>query len=244
MAGVRVLIADDHPVFRDGLRALLESAGLTVVGEAGSGDEAVRLAAEVSPDVVLMDLHMPGGGGVAATERIVRLPGAPAVLILTMFDDDAGVHAGVRAGASGYVLKDVHQDALLRAIQSVAAGEAVFGAGVAPRVLAHLGAGDRHGAFAFPELTDRELDVFDLVARGENNASIAWRLTLSEKTVRNHLSNIFAKLRVASRAEAIILAREAGLGRRDGPPPTGVKSVLPSGPGHRPHDGGTPIAPS
>ena len=218
MPGVRVLIADDHPVFRDGLRALLESAGLVVVGEAGTGDEAVRLAAEATPDVVLMDLHMPGGGGVAATERIVRQAGGPAVLVLTMFDDDAGVHGAIRAGASGYILKDAHQDALLRAIRSVAAGEAVFGAGVASRVLAHLGAGDRHGALAFPQLTARELDVIDLVARGENNAAIAGRLALSDKTVRNHLSNILVKLHAADRAEAIVLAREAGLGLRDGRP--------------------------
>jgi len=219
MGDVRVLIADDHPVFRDGLRALLESAGFDVVGEAGDGDEAVRLAAEVTPDVVLMDLHMPGGGGVAATERIVRQgAGRPAVLVLTMFDDDAGVHGAIRAGASGYVLKDAHQDALLRAISSVAAGEAVFGAKVAPRVLAHLAAGERHGALAFPQLTARELDVVDLVARGENNPAIARRLALSDKTVRNHLSNILVKLHAADRAEAIVLAREAGLGRRDGQP--------------------------
>jgi DNA-binding NarL/FixJ family response regulator len=217
MAGVRVLIADDHPVFRDGLRALLESAGLEVVGEAGDGDEAVRLAAEATPDVVLMDLHMPGGGGVAATERIVRQgAGGPSVLVLTMFDDDAGVHGAIRAGASGYVLKDAHQDALLRAIHSVANGEAVFGAKVAPRVLAHLAAGQRHGALAFPQLTARELDVVDLVARGENNPAIARRLALSDKTVRNHLSNILVKLQVADRAEAIVVAREAGLGRREG----------------------------
>jgi DNA-binding NarL/FixJ family response regulator len=223
---VRVLIADDHPVFRDGVRALLESAGFVVVGEAGTGDEAVRLAAETTPDVVLMDLHMPGGGGVAATERIVRQgaapprdgprAGGPAVLVLTMFDDDAGVHGAIRAGASGYVLKDAHQDALLRAIRSVAAGEAVFGAAVASRVLAHLGAGDRHGALAFPQLTVRELDVLDLVARGENNATIARRLALTDKTVRNYLSSILVKLQAADRAEAIVLAREAGLGRRKG----------------------------
>lgn len=228
MAGVRVLIADDHPVFRDGLRALLESAGLEVVGEAGDGDEAVRLAAEATPDVVLMDLHMPGGGGVAATERIVRQgAGGPAVLVLTMFDDDAGVHGAIRAGASGYVLKDAHQDALLRAIHSVANGEAVFGAKVAPRVLAHLAAGQRHGALAFPQLTARELDVVDLVARGENNPAIARRLALSDKTVRNHLSNILVKLQVADRAEAIVLAREAGLGRREGRTEPGVRGCPP-----------------
>lgn len=228
MTGVRVLIADDHPVFRDGLRALLESADFEVVGEAGTGDEAVRLATEANPDVVLMDLHMPGGGGVAATARIVRqgaapgLPGRragrPAVLVLTMFDDDAGVHGAIRAGASGYVLKDAHQDALLRAIRSVAAGEAVFGAGVAPKVLAHLAAGERHGALAFPQLTARELDMVDLVARGENNPAISRRLGLSDKTVRNMLSNILVKLHATDRAEAIVMAREAGLGRREGRP--------------------------
>jgi len=219
VGGVRVLIADDHPVFRDGLRALLESSGFEVVGEAATGDEAVRLAAEVVPDVVLMDLHMPGDGGVSATERIVRQgAGGPAVLVLTMFDDDAGVHGAVRAGASGYVLTDAHQDALLRSIRAVAAGEAVFGAGVASRVLAHLAAGERHGALAFPQLTPRELDVVDLVARGESNPTIARRLALSDKTVRNHLSNILVKVHAADRAEAIVLARQAGLGRREGRP--------------------------
>lgn len=168
---------------------------------------------------------MPGGGGVAATERIVRRPrhdgqgaAGPAVLVLTMFDDDAGVHGAIRAGASGYILKDAHQDALLRAIRSVAAGEAVFGAGVASRVLDHLGAGDRHGALAFPQLTARELEVVELVARGENNAAIARRLTVSDKTVRNHMSNILVKLHATDRAEAIVLARQAGLGRREGRP--------------------------
>jgi DNA-binding NarL/FixJ family response regulator len=217
--GVRVLIADDHPVFRSGLRALLESAGLMVVGEAGTGDDVVRLAAEAAPDVVLMDLHMPGGGGASATERIMRQgAGAPAVLVLTMFDDDAAVHRAIRAGASGYVLKDTEQDALLRAIRAVAAGEAVFGAGVAGRVLAHLAAGPRHGALAFPQLTSRELEVLDLVARGDANSAIARRLALTDKTVRNHVSNILVKLQVAGRAEAIVVAREAGLGRRQDRP--------------------------
>jgi DNA-binding NarL/FixJ family response regulator len=228
MTAVRVLIADDHPVFRDGLRALLESADFEVVGEVGTGDDAVRLATEAQPDVVLMDLHMPGGGGVAATERIVRQGAAPCLpgrrggrppgRVVSMFAAHPGVHGAIRAGASGYVLKDAHQDALLRAIRSVAAGEAVFGAGVAPKVLAHLAAGERHGALAFPQLTARELDVVDLVARGENNPAIARRLKLSDKTVRNMLSNILVKLHASDRAEAIVMAREAGLGRREGRP--------------------------
>lgn len=218
MTDVRVLIADDHPVFRSGLRALLETAGLEVVGEARDGEEAVEVALETAPDVVLMDLHMPGGGGAAATERIRGQNPDIRVLVLTMLDDDAALHAAMRAGASGYLLKDTEQAALLRAISAVAVGEAVFGAAVAGKVLAHLSAGDRPAALAFPLLTSREVDVLDLVARGEANPAIARRLQLTDKTVRNHLSNILAKLQVADRAQAIVLAREAGLGRRTGRP--------------------------
>lgn len=218
MPEVRVLIADDHPVFRSGLRALLETAGFEVVGEASDGEEAVEAALDTAPDVVLMDLHMPGGGGAAATERILRRNPDIRVLVLTMLDDAAALHAAVRAGASGYLLKDTEQGALLRAIAAVAAGDAIFGAAVADKVLAHLSAGDRPAALAFPQLTTREVDVLDLVARGEANPAIARRLQLTDKTVRNHLSNILVKLQVADRAEAIVLAREAGLGRRSGRP--------------------------
>lgn len=218
MTEVRVLIADDHPVFRSGLRALLETAGFEVVGEARYGEEAVEVALETAPDVVLMDLHMPGGGGAAATARILRHNPDIRVLVLTMLDDDAALHAAVRAGASGYLLKDTEQAALLRAISAVAVGDAVFGAAVAGKVLAHLSARDRPAALAFPQLTPREVDVLDLVARGEANPAIARRLQLTDKTVRNHLSNILVKLQVADRAEAIVLAREAGLGHRSGRP--------------------------
>jgi DNA-binding NarL/FixJ family response regulator len=218
MADARVLIADDHPVFRSGLRALLESAGFEVVGEAKDGDEAVAAALDAAPDVVLMDLHMPGGGGADATARIVRARPATRVLVLTMLDDDAALHAAIQAGASGYLLKDTEQSALLRAIASVAAGEAVFGAAVAGRVLAHLATGDRPAALAFPTLTPREIDVLDLVARGEANPAIARRLQLTDKTVRNNLSSILVKLHAADRSAAIVMAREAGLGRRPGRP--------------------------
>jgi len=214
----RVLIADDHVSFRSGLRALLETAGdMAVVGEAGTGDEAVRKATTLQPDVVLMDLNMPGMDGLEATRRIVGTAPHVAVLVVTMYDDDDSVFDAVRAGARGYVLKGAQRAELLRAVRAVVAGEAIFGPGVARRLLASF-ARPRPAADVtlFPELTDREREILELVAQGRSNPEITADLGLSPKTVRNHVSNIFSKLQVRDRAEAIVRARQAGMGGEDG----------------------------
>ena len=215
---IDVVIADDHPVFRGGLRALLGTdPGIRVTGEASTGAEAVRLAEEAQPDVVLMDLHMPEGDGVAATRDIVRASPHVAVLVLTMFDDDDSVFAAMRAGARGYLLKGSNQADVLRAIHLAAAGGATFGPAVAQRVIEFFARPRSATPVAFPQLTDREHEILDLLAQGHPNATIAARLHISDKTVRNHVSNIFAKLAVADRAQAIVRAREAGLGGSGSP---------------------------
>jgi DNA-binding NarL/FixJ family response regulator len=211
---IKVLIADDHPMFRQGLRAALaDSAGISVVAEVADGLAAVTAATEFGADVVLMDLHMPGGSGMDAIRQIaVSRPGT-SVLVLTMFDNDESLLTAMRAGARGYLVKGADRDDILRAIQAVVAGEVVFGAGVAERALAFFAspAGGR-AARPFPELTDREVEILQLVGQGMSNTAIARRLTLADKTVRNHVSSVFAKLRVTDRSQAIIRAREAGLG--------------------------------
>lgn len=209
-----VLIVDDHPVFRSGLRALLESApDVEVVGEASSGEEAVALAAELLPDAVVMDLQMPGGmNGVQATRQIAERSPAVQVLVLTMFDDDDSVFAAMRAGAAGYLLKDAEHSDVVRAVVAVARGDVIFGPGIAQRVRDHLSGARPPAGSPFPELTVREVEILDLIATGANNASIARRLGIAPKTVRNASSNIFLKLQVADRAEAIIRGRDAGLG--------------------------------
>ncbi len=211
---IRILIADDHALFRDGLRALFLSVPDTeVVGEAATGEEAVARAADLQPDVVLMDIQMPGTNGIEATRRIVRDSPHIAVVVVTMFEDDDSVFAAMRAGARGYVLKGADQEEILKVIRAVAAGEAHFGPAIARRLMSFFAAPKPAGAAeAFPELTAREREVLDLIARGRNNQEIVNALSLSPKTVRNHISNIFAKLQVADRAQAIIRAREAGLG--------------------------------
>ena len=212
---IRVLLADDHPVFRHGLRAALADApGIVVVGEATSGEAAVTQAVELAVDVVLMDLHMPGVTGLEATRRLAESAPPVAVLVLTMFDNDESLFTAMRAGARGYLVKGAEQEQIVRAIQAIAAGEVVFGAGIAARALAYFTGAPPTGRAArpFPELTDREVEVLQMVADGQNNLDIARRLHLSEKTVRNHVSNIFAKLRVTDRAQAIVRARRAGLG--------------------------------
>ena len=214
----RVLIADDHASFRSGLRALLETAGdMAVVGEAGTGDEAVRMTTALQPDVVLMDLNMPGMDGLEATRRIVETTPHVAVLVVTMYDDDESVFDAVRAGARGYVLKGAQRVELLRAVRAVVAGEAIFGPGVARRLMAYF-ARPRPAltVAAFPELTEREREILELVARGRSNSEITAQLVLSPKTVRNHVSNIFSKLQARDRAEAIVRARQAGMGGEDG----------------------------
>jgi len=210
---VRVLIADDHPLFRDGLAALLRAAPDTeLAGAAATGTEAVVLASQVRPDVVLMDLRLPGLNGIEATRQIVADSPHTAVVVLTMFDDDDSVFAALRAGARGYLLKGADQDEIRRAVQAAAAGEAIFGAGIASRVLAYFTAQPTLAPAPFPQLTEREREVIELVAQGRSNAMIAARLQLSQKTIRNNVSNILAKLQVADRAQAIIRARDAGLG--------------------------------
>jgi DNA-binding NarL/FixJ family response regulator len=212
---IRVLICDDHPIVRAGLEALLGSLpDVEVVAVVADGREAVREVVGLRPDVVILDLDMPGVGGIVATREIARVAPQVAVLVLTMYGDDDSVFSARRAGARGYLVKGVEQEDILRAIRSVAAGEAIFGPGVAQRILGFLTAPRDQTAVPFPELTPRETDVLDLLASGLNNASIAARLEVSPKTVANNVSAIFGKLQVADRAQAIIRARDAGLGRQ------------------------------
>lgn len=212
MEPIAILIADDHPMFRFGLRARLGAEpDLAVVGEAGTGEEAVALAASLAPDVVLMDLNLPGINGIEATRLLRETTPAVAVLVVTMFDDDS-VFAAMRAGARGYLLKDAEADETVRAIRAVAHGEAIFSPSVARRLMGYFAAPrPASPARTFPELTEREREVLALLAQGYTNAAIAQRLFLSPKTARNYVSNIFGKLQVADRTEAILRAREAGL---------------------------------
>jgi DNA-binding NarL/FixJ family response regulator len=209
-----VLVVDDHPLYREGLlTALAATVGVEVVGEAGDGAAAVDLVETLRPDVVLMDLHMPGMSGVEATRVLSDRHPEVAVLVLTMLDGDDAVFAAMRAGARGYLLKGAGRDEITSAIAAVARGEVVFSAGIASRVLSFFsGSPTRSTAQPFADLTEREREVLDLVARGLTNPAIARRLFLSEKTVRNHVSNVFTKLQVSGRAEAVARARDAGLG--------------------------------
>jgi DNA-binding NarL/FixJ family response regulator len=212
---VRVLIADDHPVFLDGLAALLRAGpGTELAGAAADGAGAVELARTTQPDVVVMDLRMPGLNGIEAIRRIVAECPQAAVIVLTMLDDDDSVFAALRAGARGYLLKGADQEAIRRAIQAAAAGEAIFGPELAMRVLGFMTSLPEQIAPPFSQLTGREREILGLVARGQPNAAIAARLFLSEKTIRNNVSNILVKLQAADRAQAIVLAREAGLGEQ------------------------------
>lgn len=215
-APLRVVLADDHPIVRDGLRALIEATpGIELLGEATNGDEAVELASRMRPDIILMDLAMPGRNGIEATREIAANGWAAAVLILTMFGDDESIFAAMRAGAKGYILKDAGHAELRRAIEGVGSGEAIFGAGVAQRMVGFFARARELGVQPFPELTDREREVLEQLARGAANATIAVRLGISLKTVRNHVSTILAKLMVVDRSQAIVRAREAGYGVRD-----------------------------
>lgn len=216
---IRVLVVDDHPVVRRGLRALLDTLdGIEVVGEASDGETAVDLVRQIGPDVVLMDLHMPGMGGIEATRRIAQQGRAPAVLVMTMFDGDEMVVTAVQAGARGYLVKGAEQDEISRALRAVASGEVIFGPDIAAGVLGMLGgaAAVQAEQDAFFDLTGRERDILHLLSSGQRTASIAAQLYLAPKTVSNALTSIFAKLQVDGRAEAIVVAREHGFGR-DGP---------------------------
>jgi DNA-binding NarL/FixJ family response regulator len=212
---LRLVLADDHPVVRDGLKALLGSLdGVSVVGEASTGREAIKQAVTLRPDVLIMDLQMPDLDGVAATRQITKVAPEVAVLVLSMFDDDDNVYDAMRAGARGYLLKGASQDVVARAIFDVASGGAVFGPSVANRLLTRLADQQPAVNATLPQLTNRERQVLDLVAAGLRNPVIAERLGVSDKTVGNHLSSIFAKLNVDGRSQAIIIARDQGLGRQ------------------------------
>lgn len=214
---IRILIADDHAVFRWGLRTLLDSEpDLEVVGEAANGREVLDRAAELRPDVILMDIQMPNVNGIEATRRILEANHNVGVVVLTMFEDDDSVFSAMRAGARGYVLKGAPPSEILKVVRAVGDGEAHFGPEIAKRLMAFFSAPKPASPEeAFPELSSREVEILDLIARGHSNAKIAARLFVSPKTVANHLSHIFTKLQVADRAHAIIRAREAGLGRED-----------------------------
>ena len=212
MSAPRVVVVDDHPLFRSGLRLLLEDLGLAVVAEAADGAAAVEQALAHRPDVVVMDLHMPGVNGVEATRQITSAAPAVRVLVLTMVEDDAMLFAALRAGAAGYLLKGAGPEQVERAVRGVAAGEAVYGAGVADRLREMFASGPVGTPEPFPQLVERERDVLALMATGASNSDIARRLFLSDKTVRNYVSSIFTKLGVRDRAQAIVRAREAGLG--------------------------------
>jgi DNA-binding NarL/FixJ family response regulator len=213
METLRILIADDHPMVRKGLRTLLSSHDdLELVGEATNASKAVELTTTLLPDVVLMDLHMPGGG-IEATRQITHTSPSVRVLVVTMFKDDDSVFTALRAGARGYILKDADEDEMLRAIRAVAGGEAIFSPEVATRVLAYFSKPrSTFPAELFPELTAREREILELIVQAKSNADIARNLGLSLKTVANYVSNIFSKLQVADRAEAMAKAQAAGLG--------------------------------
>ena len=211
---IKVLVADDHPIFRDGLAMLLTSVdGIDVVGTAADGVVAVDAALRLRPDVVVMDVQMPRLDGIEATRRLAAEAPEVGIVVLTMSEDDGTVFAAVRAGARGYLVKGAEQEEIVRAISTVASGGAVFGATLALRIAEFFAAGPPTPTDAFPQLTAREREILELLAAGRSNQQIASALFLSPKTVRNNVSNVFAKLQVADRAEAIVRAREAGLGR-------------------------------
>lgn len=219
METVRVLIADDHPMFRKGLTAALQAMeNVELAGEAATGTQAVEMATRLQPDVVLMDIHMPDAAnpqwdGIQATREITRLSPHIGVILLTLIADDNAIFEAMRAGARGYVLKGADQGEVERAIIAVVHGEALYSPAIAQRLIAFFAERSVHlPQRAFPELTEREREVLELIAQGRNNTEIARRLTISDKTVRNHVHNVFSKLQVDDRAEAIIKARESGLG--------------------------------
>ena len=217
---IHVLIADDHAFYREGVRAFLSNTtNIEVVGEAGNGEEAIAKAIELAPNVILMDLKMPGMNGIEATRRIHESDSTIGVLVLTMFDDDDSVFAAMRAGARGYLLKDADKDEVVRAIVAVESGEAIFSPAIAQRMIQYFSASPssphkKNQPDEFAGLTERELEILDLIAGGHNNMVISNKLSLSIKTVQNYVSSILTKLQVADRSQAIVRAREAGLGKQ------------------------------
>jgi DNA-binding NarL/FixJ family response regulator len=213
MEQIQILIADDHPVFRDGLRILLTSTvEMVVVGEATNGAETISMATMLQPDVILMDVRMPELNGIEATRQIISNSPHIGILVLTMYEDDASVFAAMRAGARGYLLKGADRDEILGAIRAINTGGAIFSAAIAQRLMHYFSTLEPPVPRAFPDLTDREREILTLLAQGYTNTTIAERLMLSPKTVRNNVSNIFSKLQVVDRAQAILRARDAGLG--------------------------------
>jgi DNA-binding NarL/FixJ family response regulator len=217
MTPIRILLADDHTLFREGLSALLAATPETeVVGEAGTGTEAITLAERLSPDIILMDIMMPGLNGVQATEEVLAVNPNIGVIMLTMLEEDDALYAAMRAGARGYILKGADKSEVLKTIRAVAEGEALFGPTIAARLASFFQSGlaERRSddAEGLDELTEREREVLVLIAEGKRNRDIAEQLHISGKTVSNHISNIFNKLQVADRAQAIVKARRAGLG--------------------------------
>ncbi len=215
---IKVLIADDHAFYREGVRAFLSSThDIEVVGEAGNGEEAVAKTQDLAPNVILMDLKMPGTNGIEATRRIHEIDSKIGVLVLTMFDDDDSVFAAMRAGARGYLLKDADKDEVVRAIVAVESGEAIFSPAIAQRMIQYFSVPSASSKKKLPDefsgLTERELEILNLIAKGDNNNAIANKLSLSIKTVQNYVSSILTKLQVADRAQAIVRAREVGLGK-------------------------------
>lgn len=217
MDTIRILIADDQTITRSGLQTLLAAhEDMQVIGEARDGEEVVELAGSLQPDVILMDVRMPGINGIEATRRIHRTSPHISILILTVFEDDTLVFPAIRAGARGYLLKNTEQDELLRAIRTVATGGAIFSPGIAQKVLGYLNAPQPNAPRdMFDELTSREREILELIAQGETNAEIATTLNLSAKTVSNYISNVLLKLHAADRAKLMLMALEAGMGRAD-----------------------------
>lgn len=211
---IRVLVVDDHPVFRDGMRSLLKSTpGMIIAGEAESGPEAVEMATELRPDIVLMDIGLPEMNGIEATRAMVAACPTARVLVLTMYEEPDSVFSALRAGARGYLLKDARSDEIVRAIQAIAQGEAIFGPAIADRLTSFFrGVATPRRPAAFPELTSRETEVLDLIARGTTNQEMSAHFGVSLKTVQNHVSNVLAKLHLVDRTQAALRAREAGLG--------------------------------
>jgi DNA-binding NarL/FixJ family response regulator len=218
MEKIRLLVADDHALFREGLQALFSATpGIEIVGEAASGEETAALAEKLLPDIILMDINMPDMDGIQATRRILRANPTIGVIMVTMLEEDASLFAAMRAGARGYVLKGAHHQELLQTVQAVASGQVLFGPSTASRIMGFFQEieADIKPSLpedVFPELTPRELEVLKLIAHGTNNSQIAEQLVITDKTVRNHITSIFSKLQVADRAQAIIKARDAGLG--------------------------------